>query len=740
MMTKDLPDIIYTKVDEAPELASASFLPIIKAFTKRAGIRISTMDISLAGRIIANFPESLSKEQIISDDLADLGKIVLEPNANVIKLPNISASIPQLMAAISELQGQGYNIPDYPEFPANIDEEEIKARYDQIKGSAVNPVLREGNSDRRAARAVKRYAMKNPHSMGAWDSQSKTRVSSMAGGDFYSNEVSKTISKSQAGSGRIIFESADGSFEKVLRENLHYEEGTIVDATFLSVGELRKFVKEQVGLTKKDKILFSLHLKSTMMKVSDPIIFGHALSVFFEEVFKKFPTELSFEKVNPNSGLGEIFQSLEGMDNVKDLFKKVLDDLPKLYMVDSDRGITNFHVPSDVIIDASMPSIIRNGGKGWGPDGKPCDVNCVIPDRCYASIYDETIKYFIETGALDPSVSGSVDNVGLMAQKAEEYGSHPTTFEVEEDGFVSIVLENGEILHRHEVEKGDIWRSSTTKKAPIGDWIELAIERQAITGSKAVFWLDDTRAHDVELISYVKNKLKNRRLEGKFEVMSPRQATRFTLEIIGNGENIIAISGNVLRDYLTDLFPILELGTSAKMLSIVKLMNGGGLFETGAGGSAPKHVHQLNQENHLRWDSLGEFCALGESLKYFASKASNEIANILGEGVEVATQSILDNDKSPMRKVGQPDNRSSHFYFALYWAQYLSKNIKDPILSIYYINLFKDLKSNEAIILSELFSGSGTEVDLSGYFHPDPAKVSRVMRPSDTFNKIIDKI
>ena len=425
---------------------------------------------------------------------------------------------------------------------------------------------------------------------------------------------------------------------------------------------------------------------------------------------------------------------------VLELFKKVLIDLPKLYIVDSDRGITNFHVPSDVIIDASMPSIIRNGGKGWGPDGKPCDVNCVIPDRCYASIYDETIKYFIETGALDPSVSGSVDKVGLIAQKADEYGSHPSSFEVEEDGFVSIILENGEILHRHKVEKGDIWRSSTSKKAPIEDWIELAIERQAITGSKAVFWLDDTRAHDIELINYVRNTLQNKGLEGKFEVMSPRQATRYTLETIGSGENIIAISGNVLRDYLTDLFPILELGTSAKMLSIVKLMNGGGLFETGAGGSAPKHVHQLNQENHLRWDSLGEFCALGESLKYFASKASSEIANILGEGVEVATQLILDNDKSPMRKVGQPDNRSSHFYFALYWAQYLSENVKDSILSKYYNNLFNDLKSNEEIILKELSACSGTEVDLSGYFHPDPAKVKRAMRTSETFNKIIDKI
>ena len=740
MRAKDFPDIIYTKVDEAPELASASLLPIIKAFTKRAGITISTKDISLAGRIIANFPEALSKDQIISDDLADLGKIVLEPRANVIKLPNISASIPQLISAINELQGQGYNIPNYPEFPVSIKEEEIKARYDLIKGSAVNPVLREGNSDRRAAKAVKRYAMNNPHSMGAWKPYSKTKVSSMDTGDFYSNEFSKTVSHSQVGLGQIVFENTDRSSKKILKENLHYEEGTIVDATFLSVVELRKFVKEQISFTKKENILFSLHLKSTMMKVSDPIIFGHALSVFFEEIFKKFPNELSFEKVNPNSGLGEIFQSLEGKDDVLGDFEKVLSEEPKLYMVDSDRGISNFHVPSDVIIDASMPAIIRNGGKGWGPDGKLCDVNCVIPDRSYASVYDETIKYFIETGALDPSVAGGVDNVGLMAQKAEEYGSHPTTFEIEENGYVSIILENGEILHTHKVEKGDIWRSSTSKKAPIKDWIELAIERQAITGAKAIFWLDDTRAHDFELIKYVRRILEDKGLEDKFKIMSPRHATRFTLEKIRSGENIIAITGNVLRDYLTDLFPILELGTSAKMLSIVKLMNGGGLFETGAGGSAPKHVHQLIQENHLRWDSLGEFCALGESLKYLASKDSNEIAYVLSEGVEVATQAILDNDKSPMRKVGQLDNRSSHYYFALYWAQYLSENIKESHLSSYYKELFDNLKENETIILEELRAHAGTKVDLSGYFHPDTERVSGVMRPSKTFNDIINKI
>jgi len=742
MKAKNLADIIYTKVDEAPELARISLLPIIEAFTKIANVNVSTSDISLAGRIIATFPEYLVKSQIVSDDLSILGEAVLLPNANIIKLPNISASIPQLIAAISELQAQGFNIPNYPELPLDETDIEVKARYDQIKGSAVNPVLREGNSDRRAAKAVKRYAKKNPHSMGKWERLSKTRVSSMSDGDFFANESSKTITASEAGLAKIIFKSFDGNSERILKDNIPFEEGTVVDATFLSISSLKAFLKEQISLSKTENILFSLHLKCTMMKVSDPIIFGHALSTFYEHIFKKFGDSKVFDNVNPNSGLGEIFSQLESAKEFEILneFKKANSNLPSLYMVDSDEGVSNLHVPSDVIIDASMPAIIRGGGKGWGPNGDSNDVNCVIPDRCYSSVYDETIKYFIETGALDPRTSGGVDNVGLMAQKAEEYGSHSTTFELEEDGEVVIVLENGKELHSHRVEKGDIWRSSTAKAEPIKDWINLAIERQSITGSKAIFWLDDTRAHDRELIKYVSKTLINKGKENEFSIMSPRVATRFTLETIRKGEDVIAVSGNVLRDYLTDLFPILELGTSAKMLSVVKLMNGGGLFETGAGGSAPKHVQQLMQENHLRWDSLGEFCALGESLKFLAGKNSNNLAYLLAEGVENATQAILDLNKSPKRKVGEIDNRISHFYFAMYWAESLSKQRNDDYLANIFSKLYNDLKVSEDQILKEMRFLCGRKVDLEGYYNPNRDVVEKVMRPSATFNNIIDKL
>jgi isocitrate dehydrogenase len=598
MAEKSHPDILYTIVDEAPELASASLLPIIRFFSNAAGVSFGTKDISLAGRIISAFPEQLTEKQRQPDDLANLGQIVKTKNANVIKLPNISASVPQLLSAISELQRQGYKLPNYPDDPKTNEEKEVQARYDAIKGSAVNPVLREGNSDRRAAKAVKNHAMANPHSMGTWSDNSKTHVSSMTESDFYSNEKSATIDASQTGDSKIIFIADDGTVN-VLKDNIHLEEGTIVDATFMDSEALRVFLKTQISEAKKQNLLFSVHLKATMMKVSDPIIFGHAVSSFFEKSFQKHNSALEEIGANPNMGLGDILEKITLKPEILRDFEAEMEDGPKMYMVDSDRGITNLHVPSDVIIDASMPALIRAGGKGWGPDGKPSDTKCVIPDNSYAPIYDETIKYFKETGALDPKTSGAVANVGLMAQKAEEYGSHPTTFEIKKKGVVQYVLENGEILHQHRVRTGDIWRASTAKKAAIIDWVNLAITRQQETGSQAIFWLDQNRPHDAELIKYVKPALKHRNLAQNFLIMAPREATRLTLETIRVGQDSIAITGNVLRDYLTDLFPILELGTSAKMLSVVKLLSGGGLFETGAGGSAPKHVQQLNEGKPL---------------------------------------------------------------------------------------------------------------------------------------------
>jgi isocitrate dehydrogenase len=729
-------DILYTIVDEAPELASASLLPIIRSFASAAGVTVGTKDISLAGRIISAFPEFLTEEQRQTDDLAALGELVKTPSANVIKLPNISASVPQLSAAIAELQEQGYALPDYPEEASTDEEKSIRARYDAIKGSAVNPVLREGNSDRRAARAVKNYAMKNPHSMGEWVSTSKTHVASMNGNDFRSNEVSATVADAQAGPAKIEFTDADGNVS-VLKDGIDILPGTVVDATFMRASALRDFLRSEIAKAKEEGVLFSLHMKATMMKVSDPIIFGHAVSVFFEEAFEKHADALAAAGVNPNSGLGDVLDRISDQPEILSDFNAIMADKAPMYMVDSDRGITNLHVPSDVIIDASMPAVIRAGGKGWGPDGKPEDTKCVIPDNCYAPVYDETINYFKETGALDPTTSGAVANVGLMAQKAEEYGSHPTTFEIPANGTIRYIVANGDVLHEQAVEKGDIWRSSSVRKAPIEDWVRLGISRQAATGSQAIFWLDETRAHDAELIKYVTPILEAEGIADKFQILAPREATRVTLETIRTGADSIAVSGNVLRDYLTDLFPILELGTSAKMLSIVKLMQGGGMFETGAGGSAPKHVQQLVEENHLRWDSLGEFCALGESLGFLADVTGNSKAAVLGAAVDIATQGILDNNKSPARKVGQTDNRDSHYFFALYWAEALAAQTDDAEIAAHFAPIAKALSNGQEAILAELASVQGAPADTGGYYHPDRAKLAKVMRPSATLNSII---
>ncbi|WP_170377085.1 NADP-dependent isocitrate dehydrogenase [Ruegeria atlantica] len=729
-------DILYTIVDEAPELASASFLPIIRKFAGAAGVSVGTKDISLAGRILSTFPENLTDEQRITDDLAALGELVKTPEANVIKLPNISASVPQLVAAIEELQSQGYDIPNYPEEPSTEEEKAIRARYDAIKGSAVNPVLREGNSDRRAAKAVKNYAQKNPHSMGEWAADSKTKVSSMSGNDFYANEKSATITAAQAGDAKIEFVGKDGSVT-VLKDGWPLDEGTVADATFMSVKALSAFLTEAIEDTKKDGTMFSLHMKATMMKVSDPIIFGYAVKAWLAPVFEKYGAELDALGVNPNSGLGDLLDRVKGDAEIVAAIDALKADRPSMYMVDSDKGITNLHVPSDVIIDASMPAVIRAGGKGWDETGAKGDTNCVIPDRCYAGVYDEAINFFKANGALNPATAGAVANVGLMAQKAEEYGSHPTTFEAPADGVIRIVLANGDVLLSHEVEAGDIWRACTVKKAPIENWIQLALDRQRLTGSEAIFWLDANRAHDAELIKYVKPALEAAGVADKFLIMAPREATQQSLQTITAGKDSIAITGNVLRDYLTDLFPILELGTSAKMLSIVKLMNGGGLFETGAGGSAPKHVQQLVEENHLRWDSMGEFCALGESLNFLADSKGNAKAGVLGAAAEAATQGILDNNKSPSRKVGQPDNRDSHYWFARYWAEALAAQSDDADLAAEFAPIAKELAEKEGQILGELAAAQGAPADLGGYYHTDPAKAAAVMRPSATLNAII---
>ncbi|MCO6382300.1 NADP-dependent isocitrate dehydrogenase [Oceanicola sp. 502str15] len=733
MADSNTPDIIYTKVDEAPELASASLLPIIQRFAKAAGITVGTKDISLAGRVLATFPEYLGEDQRIADDLAELGELVKTPSANVIKLPNISASVPQLAAVVKELQSKGFAVPNYPENPTTDEDKAVRAKFDAIKGSAVNPVLREGNSDRRAAQAVKNYAQANPHRMGEWTAESKTRVASMPGNDFFSNEVSTTLDN--AATARIVLETASG--ETVLKEGLSYPAGTVVDAAFMSADALDAFLADEIEKTKAEGVLFSLHMKATMMKVSDPIIFGHAVKAWLAPVFEQYGDKLKALGVNPNGGLGSLLDKVKGDAEITAAIEKITAERPPMYMVNSDKGITNLHVPSDVIIDASMPALIRAGGKGWGPDGKEHDTVCVIPDNSYAPVYDETIKFFKENGKLNPATAGTVQNLGLMAQKAQEYGSHPTTFEIPEEGTVKMVLEDGTVLHSHSVKKGDIWRSASARKAPIEDWVNLAIARQKATGYRSIFWLDEKRGHDAELIAYVKPILEAAGVADKFEIMAPREATRASLETITKGENTIAITGNVLRDYLTDLFPILELATSAKMLSIVKLMQGGGLFETGAGGSAPKHVQQLQEENHLRWDSLGEFCALGESFRFLSEAKNNPKAKVLGDAVDAATQGILDNNRSPSRKVGEPDNRDSHYWFARYWAEALAAQDEDAELAAEFAPLAKALADGETAITGELAAAQGKPADTGGYFVADPAKLDKVMRPSATLNAII---
>ena len=740
--TDALPDIIYTKVDEAPELASGSFLPIIQAFAGPAGINVDTRDISLAGRILAHFPEKLSPEQRQNDDLAELGELVKTPGANVIKLPNISASVPQLQAAVKELQGHGLDIPDYPEDPQNDAEKATRATYGKIMGSAVNPVLREGNSDRRAPQAVKAFARKNPHRMGKWASDSKTHVACMSGGDFRSNEKSTTISGSSAGDARIEFVDGGGALT-VLKEKEALIEGEVVDATRMSVKALRAFFEEQIADAKAQNILFSLHLKATMMKVSDPVLFGHAVTVFFKDVFEKHADTFAQLGVDANNGLGDVVTKIAGLPadqkaTIEADIQACMDAGPDLYMVNSDKGITNLHVPSDVIIDASMPSIIRGGGKGWGQDGEEGDTKCVIPDSSYAGVYDETVKFCIENGAFDPATMGSVPNVGLMAQKAEEYGSHPKTFTAPGDGVIRVIDAAGEVLHEHDVEEGDVWRMCQARDAPIQDWVKLAVTRARATGTPAVFWLDKDRAHDAEMIKKVEAYLPDHNTDGlEIHIMSPVEATRFSLERIKKGEDTISVTGNVLRDYLTDLFPIMEVGTSAKMLSIVPLMNGGGLFETGAGGSAPKHVQQMVAEGHLRWDSLGEFAALGASLEHLSNVTGNAKAAVIGKALDMATEKLLDNNQSPSRRVNEIDNRGSHFYIALYWAQALAAQDEDVDLKAHFATLAEKLAANEKTIASELLNAQGSEVDLGGYYHADPAKVAAAMRPSATLNGII---
>ncbi len=725
-------DIIYTKVDEAPQLASASLLPIIQKFLGAAGLSVETRDISLAGRIIATFPEVLTAEQAQPDDLAELGALVKTPAANVIKLPNISASVPQLVAAVKELQAQGYKLPDYPEDPQTDAEKDVRARYDSIKGSAVNPVLREGNSDRRAPSAVKAFAKANPHRMGKWVSDSKTRVATMDAGDFRSNEKSVTLA--DAATLRIELDTGNGV--TVMKDGLAMPAGTIVDATFMSAKALTAFFDKTIADVADEGTLYSLHMKATMMKVSDPIIFGHAVRQYLAPVFAKHGAAFDAAGISPNAGLGDMLNKIGEMEGGAAIVTEIeatLGTRPPLYMVNSDKGITNLHVPSDVIIDASMPAVIRAGGKGWGPDGAEGDTTCVIPDSSYAGVYSETIDYFKETGALDPATAGTVQNVGLMAQKAEEYGSHPTTFELAQGGTMRVM--NGDtVLMSHNVEAGDIWRMASARKDPIVNWIDLAIERQAAENCRAIFWLDATRAHDAELIKYVTPILAAKGVSDKFEIMAPIPATRASFEEIREGKTTIAVTGNVLRDYLTDLYPILEVGTSAKMLSVVKLMQGGGMFETGAGGSAPKHVQQLMEENHLRWDSLGEFCALSESLRFVGS----DKARVMGQAADDATEKLLSNGKSPGRKVGQDDNRASHFHFAMYWAEALAAQTDDADLAATFAPLAKALADNADTILAELKAGAGKPVDLGGYFHGDDAKTAAVMRPSATLNAFID--
>ena len=742
-MTTKNATIIWTEIDEAPALATYSLLPILQAFTKGTGISVETRDISLAGRILATFPENLKENQKIADELAYLGDLTQSPEANIIKLPNISASVPQLKEAIKELQSQGFNVPDYPEDPQNDAEKKIQERYSRCLGSAVNPVLREGNSDRRAPLSVKNFAKKHPHKLAAWTPDSKAHVAHMTGGDFYGNE--KSVVMENGGDFKIELVGTDGK-TTILKDKLTASKGEILSGTFMSAKALRQFYAEQIADAKKNGLLLSLHLKATMMKVSDPVMFGYAVTVFFKEVFDKHATTFKEIGVNPNLGLGELYKRIKVLPAAKQAeieadITAVYGKQPSLAMVDSDKGITNLHAPNDIIVDASMPVVVRDGGKMWNAEGKLQDTKAVIPDRCYATFYKEIIEDCQRNGAFDPKTMGSVPNVGLMAQKAEEYGSHPTTFILSSAGTVRVVDAAGKVLMEHKVEEGDIWRLSRAKDIPIQDWVKLAVTRAKATGAPAVFWLDKNRPHDANMIAKVEKYLKNHDTAGlEFHIMAPVEAMKFSVDRIRQGKDTISVTGNVLRDYLTDLFPILELGTSAKMLSVVPLLAGGGLFETGAGGSAPKHVQQFVEEGYLRWDSLGEFSALGASLEHIAANYKNEKAQVLAETLDLAIAKFLDNNKSPARKVGQIDNRGSHYYLALYWAQALAAQSKDTVLKNKFTKIAKELEENEAKINSELLAAQGKPVDIGGYYHPDFQKTSSAMRPSATLNAIINSI
>ena len=735
--------IIYTKTDEAPMLATYSFLPIINAFSKAAGVSVELRDISLAGRILAVFPDYLTPEQKQADALSELGELAKTPEANIIKLPNISASLPQLQEAIKELQSQGYKLPEYPENPKDDKEKDIKARYDKVKGSAVNPVLREGNSDRRAPLSVKAHTRKHPHKMGAWSPDSKTHVSHMNGGDFRSNEQSMTTTA--ATDARIEFVGQDGK-TTVLKSKVALQANEIIDATFMSKRTLRQFLEEQIEDAKKQGVLFSIHMKATMMKISDPKIFGHAVTVYYKDVFEKHGETLKKLGVDPDNGIGDLYTKIKALPDdqrkvIEADIQAVYKKRPPMAMVNSDKGITNLHVPSDIIIDASMPPVIRDSGKMWGPDGKAQDAKCVIPDSSYAPVYHEVIEFCKKHGALDPKTIGSVPNVGLMAQAAEEYGSHDKTFKAPGNGMIRVVDASGKTLLEHHVEEGDIWRMCQVKDAPIRDWVKLAVTRAKASGAPAIFWLDKTRAHDAQLLTKVERYLKDHDTKGlDIRIMTPAEATRLSLERIKEGKDTISVTGNVLRDYLTDLFPILEIGTSAKMLSIVPLLNGGGLFETGAGGSAPKHVQQFQEEGYLRWDSLGEFLALAASLEHLAKVANNQAAKNLADALDQANAQFLESNKSPARKVGEIDNRGSHFYLALYWAQALAQQTQDKNLAARFATIAKDLADNEAKISGEVLAAQGKPVDIGGYYHPDDAKASKAMRPSQTLNAIVDAI
>nr|WKF59483.1 Isocitrate dehydrogenase [NADP] [Paraburkholderia busanensis] len=737
------PKIIYTLTDEAPALATYSLLPIVKAFTRSSDVIVETRDISLAGRIIAAFPDYLSAEQKGSDDLAELGGLTTRPEANIIKLPNISASVPQLKAAITELRDQGYKLPAYPDVATTDTEKDVKARYDKIKGSAVNPVLREGNSDRRAPLSVKNYARKHPHKMGAWTADSKSHVAHMSGGDFYGSEKSALIAA--AGAVKIELTAADGT-KTVLKEKTNVQAGEIIDASVLSKNALRSFIEAEIADAKANGVLFSVHLKATMMKVSDPIIFGHVVSVFYKDVLTRHADALAQAGFNPNNGIGDLYARLKDLpaatvEAIEADMKAQYAARPQLAMVNSDKGITSLHVPSDVIVDASMPAMIRESGKMWGADGALHDAKAVIPDRCYADVYQAVIEDCKKHGAFDPVTMGTVPNVGLMAQAAEEYGSHDKTFQIPANGVVRVTDASGAVLIEQPVEAGDIWRMCQTKDAPVQDWVKLAVNRARATGTPAVFWLDAARAHDAQIIKKVEQYLKNHDTTGlDIRVMTPVEATKFSLERIRAGKDTISVTGNVLRDYLTDLFPIMELGTSAKMLSIVPLMEGGGLFETGAGGSAPKHVQQLVEEGFLRWDSLGEFLALAASLEHLSNAYHNPKAQVLAKTLDQATGKFLDNDKSPARKVGGIDNRGSHFYLAMYWAEALAAQTEDAALQAQFAGVAKAMADNEAKIVEELGSAQGKPVDIGGYYRPNVELTSKAMRPSATLNKIVDSV